>query len=50
MKPEEKKEQNEKEINVEELADVSGGGVLDSVPVVDEHDYDENIRKKISGN
>lgn len=46
MKPEEKKE---KEIGLNELKDVSGGSALDDVPVVDEHDYDDDIRKKIGG-
>lgn len=50
MKPEEKKVPNEKEIDVEALKDVSGGSALDNVPVVDEHDYDDDIRGKIGGN
>ena len=50
MKPEEKKVPGEKEIEVEDLENVSGGSALDNVPVVDEHDYDEDIRKKVGGN
>ncbi len=48
IKPEEKKVPGEKEIEVEDLENVSGA--LDNVPVVDEHDYDEDIRKKVGGN
>lgn len=50
MKPEEKKVPGEKEIEVEDLENVSGSGALDNVPVVDEHDYDDEIRKKVGGN
>lgn len=42
MTPEEKK----KELNKDELSQVTGGSALDDVPTVDEHDYDEEIRKK----
>ena len=41
MKPEESKE-----LNREELEIVTGGSALDDVPTVDEHDYDEQVRKK----
>lgn len=50
IKPEEKKVPGEKEIETEELEEVSGSGALEKVPVVDEHDYDEDIRKKVGGN
>ena len=50
MKPEEKKATEEKEIETEELEEVSGSGALEKVLVVAEYDYDESIRKKIGGN
>lgn len=50
MEPEKKKAPKETEIDIEALKDVCGGSALDNVPVVDEHDYDEDIRKKIGGN
>lgn len=42
MKPEE----NVKELKLEDLTNVTGGSALDDAPTVDEHDYDEEIRKK----
>ena len=50
MEPKKKKAQKETEIDFEALKDVCGGSALDNVPVVDEHDCDEDIRKKIGGN
>ena len=35
-----------KELNLDDLEMVTGGSALDGVPTVDEHDYDEEIRKK----
>ena len=44
--PEKKKK--EKPIQDEDLDKVSGGSALDDVPVVDEHDYDDDTREKIN--
>ncbi len=41
------KTKNVRLVKDEELDKVSGGSALDEVPVVDEHDYDENVRDKI---
>ena len=38
----------EKLIQDEDLDKVSGGSALDDMPVVDEHDYDDDTREKIN--
>ncbi len=39
-------EKEKKPLSAEELEKASGGSALDNVPAVDEHDYDNDVRKK----
>lgn len=41
------KDEDKKELTVEELEKVSGG-LLDEVPTVTEHDYDDDVIEKIT--
>lgn len=34
-------------LSEEDLQKVAGGNILEKVPTVDEHDYDEKIKKKV---
>ena len=34
-------------LNEEDLEKVSGGGVLNELPPVDDHDYDDDVKDKI---
>ena len=44
---EQKKEQNVSEVELDELEQVTGGGVFDDIPCVPEHKIDDNLKKKI---
>ena len=44
---EQKKEQNVSEVELDELEQVTGGGVFDDIPRVPEHKIDDNLKKKI---
>ena len=41
------KDDKMKELTVEELGEVAGGSLIDKVPTVDEHDYDDDIKEKV---
>lgn len=47
LKKEVPETQGAQELSDEEMDQVSGGGVFDSVPRVKEHDYTEDVKKRV---
>lgn len=47
MEKEAAENQGAQELSDEEMDHVSGGGAFDSVPCVKEHDYTEDVKKRV---